>query len=165
MKYYCDNKRHLVCIPYSIENLHLMAKDLKISKSWYHAGKKPHYDIPKTRIEEIQAKCTIISDREIVHIIKSEIVLQAKTYILKSEELENYKFKVKLTTNIASSKFCHNDCLEGYTDYSDWLPDSSWRILDIVDGYFIISPFHIESKLPKYFKYMPSIEYIKKYHI
>lgn len=66
MIYYCDNKRHLVYIPYSIENLHLMAKDLGIDKCWFH---KDHYDIPKKRIEEIQAKCRVVSVRRIYEII------------------------------------------------------------------------------------------------
>ena len=53
MKYYTDKKRHLVCIPYSIENLHKMAIDLNIKKCWFH---KDHYDIPKKRISEIENK-------------------------------------------------------------------------------------------------------------
>jgi hypothetical protein len=28
MQYYCDNYRHLICLPYSKENLHLMAESL-----------------------------------------------------------------------------------------------------------------------------------------
>jgi hypothetical protein len=67
MKYYCDNSRHLVCVPYSIDNLHIMAKDLDIKRCWFH---KNHYDIPKNRISEIQGKCDIISSREILAIIK-----------------------------------------------------------------------------------------------
>ena len=67
MKYYCDNKRHLVCVPYSIENLHKMAEDLDIKKCWFH---KDHYDIPKKRISEIQEKCEVVSDREINNIRK-----------------------------------------------------------------------------------------------
>lgn len=66
MTYYCDKARHLVCKPYSIENLHRMAKDLNIKKCWFH---KDHYDIPKTRIEEITAKCTVVSSKEIVRIV------------------------------------------------------------------------------------------------
>ena len=69
MKYYCDNQRHLVCIPYSIENLHKMADVLNINKCWFH---KNHYDIPKRRIKEIQNKCIIVSSRGIVKIIKEE---------------------------------------------------------------------------------------------
>jgi len=65
-KYYCDNKRHLVCIPYSIENLHKMAEDLGIKKCWFH---KDHYDIPKKRIDEITLKSTIIDSKKIVEII------------------------------------------------------------------------------------------------
>jgi len=70
MKYYCDEKRHLVCVPYSLENLHKMAKDLGIKKCWFH---KDHYDIPKRRITEIQSKCEIVTPREIVRIKNLEI--------------------------------------------------------------------------------------------
>lgn len=67
MTYYCDNQRHLVCKPYSIDNLHKMANDLNIKKCWFH---KTHYDIPKRRIEEIKKKCILITNKEIVKIIK-----------------------------------------------------------------------------------------------
>ena len=67
MIYYTDGKRHLVCVPYSIENLHMMANDLGIKKCWFH---KNHYDIPKRRIEEINAKCVLTSSKNIVRIIK-----------------------------------------------------------------------------------------------
>ncbi len=70
MTYYCDNNRHLVCMPYSIENLHAMAKKLKIKKWWFH---KNHYDIPKRRIVEITKKCTVVSSKYIVNIIKDKI--------------------------------------------------------------------------------------------
>lgn len=84
--YYCDRARHLVCVPYSIENLHRMAEDLNIKRRWYHAGfrrnwhnivghnlmKKPHYDIPKRRRNEIMAKCIIVDSRIIVAIILGE---------------------------------------------------------------------------------------------
>ena len=74
MKYICDRKRHLVCLPYSIENLHKMANELEIVRGWFHSGKnKDHYDIPKNRIEEIQSKCTIVSPKTILKIIKGEI--------------------------------------------------------------------------------------------
>lgn len=72
MEFFCDNKRHLVCKPYSIENLHLMAQILLINRCWFHSGKFPHYDIPKKRIVEIQSKCTIISSKQILKIIKNE---------------------------------------------------------------------------------------------
>lgn len=68
MEYYCDTQRHLVCVPYSLENLHEMARDLGIKPCWFH---KDHYDIPKKRITEIQAKCKVIKPREILSIIKN----------------------------------------------------------------------------------------------
>ena len=71
MQYYCDNKRHLVCQPYSIENLHLMAEELNINRCWFHNGRLPHYDIPKKRIEEIQDKCVVVSSQDIVDIISA----------------------------------------------------------------------------------------------
>jgi hypothetical protein len=71
MIYYCDNQRHLICLPYSIENLHIMAKDLNIERCWFH---KTHYDIPKLRIGEIKNKCIIISSKEIVKLINNVIL-------------------------------------------------------------------------------------------
>tara|TARA_B100000900_G_C20600284_1_gene725231 strand:+ start:5489 stop:5734 length:246 start_codon:yes stop_codon:yes gene_type:complete len=72
MQYLCDNKRHLICLPYSIENLHKMAEDLNIKRCWFHGSARlPHYDIPKRRIEEIQSKCEILSDRDIYLIIQT----------------------------------------------------------------------------------------------
>lgn len=65
--YYCDNKRHLICIPYSINNLHKMALELNIKRCWFH---KDHYDIPKKRIAEIQSKCNFISTKDIVKIVR-----------------------------------------------------------------------------------------------
>tara|TARA_R110000772_G_scaffold5691_2_gene20353 strand:- start:9291 stop:9524 length:234 start_codon:yes stop_codon:yes gene_type:complete len=73
LKYFCDNKRHLVCEPYSIENLHIMAEDLEIKKWWFH---KNHYDIPKRRIEEITEKCELVSPKEIVRIIKDIKIIE-----------------------------------------------------------------------------------------
>jgi len=74
MKMYCDGSRHLVCIPYSVENLHKMAKEIKLGKWWYHKSKNElnHYDIPKRRIKEITAMCVVVSSREIIKIIKGE---------------------------------------------------------------------------------------------
>lgn len=69
LTYYCDNKRHLVCLPYSIENLHKMAEDLAIDKCWFH---KDHYDIPKRRVKDIQSQCDVVcSNRDILFIIKN----------------------------------------------------------------------------------------------
>ena len=67
LKYYCDKQRHLVCVPYSKENLHQMAGDLGIKRGWFH---KDHYDIPKKRIGEIENKCKLASSRDIVKIVR-----------------------------------------------------------------------------------------------
>lgn len=75
MQYFCDLNRHLICTPYSVENLHKMAEDLEIKKCHFHGGKFLHYDITKRRMIEIQNKCIILSSRELLDIIKNaEIV-------------------------------------------------------------------------------------------
>lgn len=73
MAYLCDNARHLIVVPYSVENLHAMADDLGIKRCWFHSGDRPHYDIPKTRIAEIQAKCLVVTSKMIVEIIQESL--------------------------------------------------------------------------------------------
>lgn len=67
MEYYCDNQRHLICVPYTLDNLHKMAENLQIKKCWFH---KDHYDIPKRRIKEIQNKCILIESRALAKIVR-----------------------------------------------------------------------------------------------
>lgn len=76
MRYLCDDGRHLICEPFSLEELHKMAIDLNIKRCWFHNGGVgklkgcfPHYDIPKRRIAEIQSKCEVVSSREIHRIL------------------------------------------------------------------------------------------------
>ena len=70
MKYLTDGKRHLICEPYSVDNLHRMAEDLGINRCWFH---RDHYDIPKRRIEEIEAKCEIVTSKDIARIIRASL--------------------------------------------------------------------------------------------
>jgi hypothetical protein len=49
-----------------------MAAKLAINRCWFHAGKKPHYDIPKSRIMEIQSRCKVVSPRQILGIINNK---------------------------------------------------------------------------------------------
>ena len=70
MIFLTDRKRHLICSPYSIENLHKMAEMLNIKQCWFH---KDHYDIPKKRVQEIEALCKIISSKDIVRVIRGEL--------------------------------------------------------------------------------------------
>ena len=46
-----------------------MAEVLEINRCWFH---KNHYDVPKRRIKEIQAKATLVSPRIILKITKGE---------------------------------------------------------------------------------------------
>jgi hypothetical protein len=70
MIFYCDNYRHLVCLPYNKENLFIMAKILNIKKCWFH---KTHFDIPKKRIKEIKEKCILITSKNIINIINGKL--------------------------------------------------------------------------------------------
>lgn len=73
LEFICDAHRHLVCVPYSVPNLHRMARELGIKRCWFHrggSGRFPHYDIPATRVSEIRARCRVVSGRELLAIIK-----------------------------------------------------------------------------------------------
>jgi len=72
IRYFCDNKRHIVCLPYSVENLHKMAEDLGLNRRWFHKGKNnnSHYDMPIKEIAVITAKCELVTSEEIVDIIR-----------------------------------------------------------------------------------------------
>lgn len=83
LQFICDRKRHVICWPYSEENLHRMAASLGIKRAWFHKGKKmgsnyecivqlAHYDMPKKRQNELLAipEMRIVTSREIIQIIK-----------------------------------------------------------------------------------------------
>lgn len=73
MKFYCDKARHLVCVPYSVANLHQMAEFLGIRRCWFHPSKSgEHYDIPASRIAEISQKCINVDSRAILRICRGE---------------------------------------------------------------------------------------------
>ena len=108
LEFWCDNKRHLICKPYSIANLHKMSEELDVKKCWFH---KTHYDIPKRRVEEIKDKCKTVTEKEIVEVIKaykefmgiynnSEIAKKIGKpkgkvmYFLNSKEFEKYREKI-----------------------------------------------------------------------
>lgn len=67
--YLTDGRRHLICRPYSVEGLHRMAADLRIARSWFHGGRRPHYDVPLKRRVEIESRCVRVTSREIVETI------------------------------------------------------------------------------------------------
>jgi len=68
IRFYTDGKRRLVCVPYSIENLHAMAEQLDIQRYWFHNG---HYVIPKKKLTEVENQCMMVSSKEIVRIIQN----------------------------------------------------------------------------------------------
>lgn len=71
LRYICDRARHIVCLPYSVENLHIMAQELRLSRGWFHDGRWPHYDMPLSRMEELFMRCEIVSSRDILNIIRT----------------------------------------------------------------------------------------------
>lgn len=67
-KLFVDRMRHLICVPYSIRDLHAMARNLKINRHWFH---RDHYDVPKRRIGEINEIAIVVSPKVIARLIKS----------------------------------------------------------------------------------------------
>ena len=70
MKFLTDGKRHLICIPYSKKNLHIMASELNIKRCWFHGD---HYDIPMKRKNEIEEQCEMVSSKDIVNVINGNM--------------------------------------------------------------------------------------------
>lgn len=66
----CDERRHIAVEPFSLEALHEAAATLGVKRCWFHAGRFPHYDMPKKRIEELKPKCKLVSSRELLEVIK-----------------------------------------------------------------------------------------------
>ena len=71
LTYYCDLYRHLVCRPYSIANLHLMAQRLGVKRCWFHEDR---YDIPKRRLVEVMGKCQTVGARDVMAICRNPYV-------------------------------------------------------------------------------------------
>lgn len=72
LEFICDDARHIICLPYSIENLHRMACRLGLKRCWFHNHPThPHYDMPKLRIEQITKRCRVVSQRELLALTKS----------------------------------------------------------------------------------------------
>jgi len=77
LQVFVDSKRHLVCTPYTVANLHKMAKVLGIKRCWFH---KTHYDVPQIQFRVWQAFkangtgifATWVTQREIVKIIRTK---------------------------------------------------------------------------------------------
>jgi hypothetical protein len=66
--------RHLVCTPFSIENLHRMAEHLRIGRHFFHSSSRfPHYDIPKRRMNEIIPLTIVVTTRVILKIVKGAV--------------------------------------------------------------------------------------------
>lgn len=78
MEIFADKSRHLVCTPYSVENLHVMAEQFGIKQCWFHKRIISHYDIPKRRIEEILAdpRVNVVSPRKLLKIVYDDIESQ-----------------------------------------------------------------------------------------
>lgn len=65
-----DDERRLICKPYSRENLHLMAQEMKITRGWYVKG---YYLIPKKRLTEVERQSVLIESSELTKIIELEL--------------------------------------------------------------------------------------------
>lgn len=63
-----DDARHLVCLPYTVDDLHRMAEHLGIGRHFYHASPFPHYDIPVRRQAEIVVMARSVSSKDIVRL-------------------------------------------------------------------------------------------------
>lgn len=68
-----DRFRHVVCSPYSENNLHATAERLGIGRHWFHRGSRPHYDSPKRMHGALISALGATDPREIVRVIRSQV--------------------------------------------------------------------------------------------
>lgn len=68
----CDRHGRLVCVPFSIENLHRVARRLHVKKQWFSGPRRfPHYRVPISLMIEVRVRCEVASTRRVVEIIRS----------------------------------------------------------------------------------------------
>lgn len=66
--YITDGVGNVICLPYSVENLHKMADDLGIKKTWYRDG---HYKVPKEIAEDLEEKCDKVTTTTLFRTVRN----------------------------------------------------------------------------------------------
>ena len=61
-----DGRKNLICVPYSVENLHSMAHDLGIPTRYFDRDK---YKIPDVIRDDVEEKCEMVSSQTIFRTI------------------------------------------------------------------------------------------------
>jgi hypothetical protein len=61
-----DGRKNLICVPYSVENLHSMAMELGIPTRFFDRDK---YKIPDTIRDDVEDKCELVSSQTIFRTI------------------------------------------------------------------------------------------------
>lgn len=69
IRYLCDEAGHLICTPYTTENLHVAARHLTLGPLFYKTEPYPHYAVPWMRIEDVRAKCDAVEEAAILAIV------------------------------------------------------------------------------------------------
>lgn len=70
LTYLCDQNRHLICVPFSLENMKRMAFQLQLKrKALSKVPGKRFYRIPFDRLLEIEMQCELVPAWHILEII------------------------------------------------------------------------------------------------
>lgn len=64
--YLTDGRKNIICLPYTEENLHEMAKELEIPERYFN---KNRYTIPDTLRDNIEDKCSFVSSQTLFRTI------------------------------------------------------------------------------------------------
>ncbi len=123
--YFCGEKGHLICVPYSVENLRQMAEELSLHKDWFRNGRIPHYVIPEQMVEEIQEQCIVVPTREIVKMTRGPGRPKKQTPTEKYEEVQSMKPETRKIFTIRvvyKSGYVHDfDCYSFRMEQGKWL--------------------------------------------
>lgn len=91
-----------------------MAADLGIKRCWFHSSKhRPHYDIPKRRLNEILLKANVVSDRKISGLIKSRLTQDVVDETLNSAVANDYDLNGWSALDLASDITDYSQEYEG----------------------------------------------------
>ena len=70
LTYLCDQNRHLICLPFTWENMQRMAAELQLKrKTLSKVPNKRFYRIPFDRLLEIEYQCEVVPAWRILEII------------------------------------------------------------------------------------------------
>ena len=73
---YClDDDLHLICMPYSDENIRMMAEHLKLVRNWLVSGRHKYYEVPLHEAQRIASQTLRVSHGQLISVIERTLYI------------------------------------------------------------------------------------------